>query len=154
MEPNNCPICNSKAIHHAPTLRTMANGDCHGSVVCAKCGFFMESDDDLGNNVLVNRWNNYQPEAHLISTRPKQVRCPSCGRFMKHWCDNTREAKILRFYCTCNSKDTVQAATFIQRRVSYHMSSVRKHWFREDEVFTGDAYRGLVRWVNNLRKED
>ena len=95
-----------------------------------------------------------QPEAHPIRTRPKQVRCPSCTRFMKHWYNNTQEAKILRFYCTCTSEDTVQATTFISRRVSFHISSVRKHWFREDEVFTGDAYRGLVRWVNNMSKKD
>lgn len=67
MEPQNCPICNGKAIHHAPTLRTMANGDCHGSIVCTECGFYLESDDDWGNNVLVDRWNNYtnQPDENL-----------------------------------------------------------------------------------------
>lgn len=156
MEPQNCPVCNGKAIHHAPTFSTMANGDCHGSVVCTECGFYLESDDDWGNNDLVNRWNNYtnQLEAHLIRTRPKQVRCPSCNRFMKHWYNNTHEAKILRFYCTCNSEDTVQATTFIRRRVSYHMSSVREHWFREDAVFTGSAYRGMHQWVLNMSKED
>lgn len=147
MEPNNCPICSGKAMHY---VRTMANGDCHGSVVCTKCGFYITSDDVRGNTILVDYWNDY---TNRIRTRPKQVRCPSCNRFMKHWYNNTQGAKLLRFYCTCNTEDTVQATTFIRRRVSYTSSAVRKHWFREDNVFTGSAYKGMHQWVLNMSKE-